>query len=229
LAIDCSIYAEISPSYTSIHPVLKGDNPDASFTTVPYEKGFQFLYYINSTIGDEQFQDFLQYYIYQNFEKSITTVELRRNWETWVQDNYEKEEVNPILANINWSKWMYEGGFSPKPLDFSNDLSNEAKQLALDFIALNGAGAPPNYEDYNTWYANLQVVFQDTLTQNIENLNIAIMTEIDSKYNCTFALNPEIKERWLPNGIMVSYDVVTPEAHDFVSSVGRSKYVKPIY
>jgi len=187
------------------------------------------LYYINSTIGDEQFQDFLQYYIYQNFEKSITTVELRRNWETWVQDNYEKEEVNPILANINWSKWMYEGGFSPKPLDFSNDLSNEAKQLALDFIALNGAGAPPNYEDYNTWYANLQVVFQDTLTQNIENLNIAIMTEIDSKYNCTFALNPEIKERWLPNGIMVSYDVVTPEAHDFVSSVGRSKYVKPIY
>jgi leukotriene-A4 hydrolase len=55
LAIDCGIYDEISPSYTSIHPVLKGDNPDASFTTVPYEKGFQFLYYINSTIGDEAF------------------------------------------------------------------------------------------------------------------------------------------------------------------------------
>jgi hypothetical protein len=124
---------------------------------------------------------------------------------------------------------MYEGGFAPKPLDFSNDKIDEAKQLALDFIALDGASAPPNWEDYNTWFANLQVIFQDTLTQNVENLNIAIMTEIDSKYDCTNALNPEIKERWLPNGIMVFYTVVTPVAHDFVSSVGRSKYVKPVY
>lgn len=55
------------------------------------------------------------------------------------------------------------------------------------------------------------------------------MTEIDSKYNCTNAINPEIKERWLPNGIMVFYTAVTQPAHDFVSSVGRSKYVKPVY
>lgn len=56
LAIDCAspTYAD-NPSYTSIHPVLKGGNPDASFTTVPYEKGYQFLYYINSTIGDAEF------------------------------------------------------------------------------------------------------------------------------------------------------------------------------
>ena len=27
-------------TYSSIHPVLQGDNPDNAFTTVPYEKGF---------------------------------------------------------------------------------------------------------------------------------------------------------------------------------------------
>lgn len=29
-----------SYSYASLHPVLKGDNPDNSFSEVPYEKGF---------------------------------------------------------------------------------------------------------------------------------------------------------------------------------------------
>jgi len=27
-------------TYASLHPVLKGDNPDNSFSEVPYEKGF---------------------------------------------------------------------------------------------------------------------------------------------------------------------------------------------
>jgi hypothetical protein len=48
-------------------------------------------------------QKFLQHYIYTNFEKSITTVELRETWENWVQDNYEWWQVNEILAKINWS------------------------------------------------------------------------------------------------------------------------------
>ena len=40
-------------------------------------------------------------------------------------------EVNPILAQINWEEWMYGTGLAPKPLDFTNDLSDEATQLAL--------------------------------------------------------------------------------------------------
>jgi hypothetical protein len=77
-----------------------------------------------------------------NFEKSITTIELRRNWETWVGDHYEKEQVNPVLAKINWEEWMYMGGMSPEPIDFTNSKSDEATNLALEFIALNGTAAP---------------------------------------------------------------------------------------
>jgi len=36
----------LNTSYSSIHPVLKGDNPDNSFSEVPYEKGFQLLWYM---------------------------------------------------------------------------------------------------------------------------------------------------------------------------------------
>ncbi len=30
----------LNTTYSSIHPVLKGDNPDNSFSRVPYEKGY---------------------------------------------------------------------------------------------------------------------------------------------------------------------------------------------
>ena len=33
-------------SYSSLHPNVRDDLPDNSFTTIPYEKGYQFLYFI---------------------------------------------------------------------------------------------------------------------------------------------------------------------------------------
>ena len=39
-------------SYSSLYPVIKEDAPDDSFSTIPYEKGFQLLYYIETLIGE---------------------------------------------------------------------------------------------------------------------------------------------------------------------------------
>lgn len=46
-------------SYSSLHPVLKGMNPDPSFSEVPYEKGYQLLFYMESLISKPQMQNFL--------------------------------------------------------------------------------------------------------------------------------------------------------------------------
>ena len=59
-------------TYSSIHPVLQGDNPDNSFSEVPYEKGFQMLQYIeDSILGYTLMEDFLTYYVYNNEFTSI--------------------------------------------------------------------------------------------------------------------------------------------------------------
>ena len=71
-------------SYSSIHPVLKGDNPDHSFSEVPYEKGFQLLWYMQDFLGNATMQQFLQHYINENMEKSITVLDLQRTWNNWV-------------------------------------------------------------------------------------------------------------------------------------------------
>jgi len=36
----------LNNTYASLYPVVGDDKPDNSFSEIPYEKGFQLLYYI---------------------------------------------------------------------------------------------------------------------------------------------------------------------------------------
>jgi len=47
-------------SYASLYPVIEDDKPDNSFSEIPYEKGFQLLYYLESLLGEADFQKMLQ-------------------------------------------------------------------------------------------------------------------------------------------------------------------------
>lgn len=65
----------VNPTYASLHPVLSGDDPDNSYSVVPFEKGFQFLLYLQNqtaTSGTNwqytfaNMQDFITYFVYNN-------------------------------------------------------------------------------------------------------------------------------------------------------------------
>jgi leukotriene-A4 hydrolase len=62
------IGSNIPITYRSMHPVLAGDNPDNSFSIIPFEKGFQLLQYIeDSVVGYNIMEDFITYYIENNY------------------------------------------------------------------------------------------------------------------------------------------------------------------
>jgi len=41
--------------FSSLHPTLKGAAPDDAFSTIPYDKGFQLLYYLETLVGEDKF------------------------------------------------------------------------------------------------------------------------------------------------------------------------------
>jgi len=130
---DMSNYG-LDNTYSSIHPVLKGDNPDNAFSEVPYEKGFQFLHYIESVVGELAMQEFLQHYILEHSLTSITAATARATWERWVEDNYEALDVNHILSTVDWDTWVYESTLAPVHFDFTTKASNESAALANSYI-----------------------------------------------------------------------------------------------
>lgn len=58
LVTDINNYG-VDNSYSSLYPVLNGHSPDDSFSNVPYEKGYQFLVYMESFIGGDLMEKFI--------------------------------------------------------------------------------------------------------------------------------------------------------------------------
>jgi len=115
------------------------------------------------------------------------------------------------------------------PLDFTTELSNEAVSLALEYIRLGGKSAPADKDQYFKFDSNLKTIFHSTLLENQADVTLAILALVDSDFSVTADPNPEVKQRWLPLGLSLSYNPAYNAAHDFVSSQGRLKYLTPVY
>ena len=130
---------------------------------------------------------------------------------------------------MDWETWVHGPGLPPVELDFRTKELNESKELADEYIKLGGKSSPSNYKDYNNWFSSLKVVFLEQLVANQENFNPDLLKKIDEDLNITSTRDPEVMQRWFPLGITKGYDVVKPYAHTHISSMGRMKYLQPIY
>jgi leukotriene-A4 hydrolase len=72
-------------------------------------------------------------------------------------------------------------------------------------------------------------VFYDTLQAAGSAVDIALLTRIDADYNTTNDPDPEVKQRWLPMGLTLQYAPAYTAAHTWISSMGRCKYLTPVY
>lgn len=105
--------------------MLQGDNPDNSFSEVPYEKGFQLLQWIEDSVLDTVYmEDFLTYYIVNNKLTSINAFTMRETFANFVETffNPDSSMVNSILEKVNWEEWIYVVGLDPTgTLNFTTD------------------------------------------------------------------------------------------------------------
>lgn len=62
-------------SYSSLFPETNGHNPDDSSSEIPYEKGYQFLVYLESIMNNaSDFQALLGEYVANYSLKSVTYI-----------------------------------------------------------------------------------------------------------------------------------------------------------
>ena len=121
-----------SKSFSSLEPNLLGRNPDDAFNKVPYEKGFNLLYYLENKVNsDEIFQKFMRSYI-DKFKKGVVKyMDFRTFFETFIKNNVKDWEK--ILNDIDWDTWVFAPGFPPVENDFSNKYADEVDQAVKDF------------------------------------------------------------------------------------------------
>ncbi|EAR84706.2 peptidase M1 family aminopeptidase (macronuclear) [Tetrahymena thermophila SB210] len=218
----------LNSNYTSLHPFVKGTNPDDSFSNVPYEKGFQFVAYLETVVGKEFLQGFLRSYLQKFKYQSIDHVTFREFFTEYLILNNPRK-ASKILTQINWDAWINGVGLPPVILNFTTPIVPETQQLAKDYISLNGTASPSNYDFFNQITLNAKTIFLQYLFDNLSSVNTAIIQRIDQDYQLSNSTNMELQWRWYRVTIKVGYNANIEQIHSFLGSIGRLKMISPVY
>ncbi len=135
----------VTNSYSSLFPDLTtGADPDDSFSEVPYEKGFQFLYYIENQVMKTQrdFQLMLGYYVNKYRGKSVTYLDFRLTFNEWLNANYAPADAQKAIDMVDWNAWVLSPGGNPVQLNFTTVNATLFANLAQEYVTLGGSASP---------------------------------------------------------------------------------------
>ncbi|KAL2824679.1 leukotriene A-4 hydrolase [Aspergillus cavernicola] len=210
--------------FTKLVPTLKGEDPDDAFSTVPYEKGFTFLFHLEHLLGKEKFDHFIPHYFTTFKGKSVDSYEFKST----LLDFFESDaEASKLLQDLDWDAWFYKPGLPPKP-DFDTSLADVVYELAKKWKSLPESSFQPQSSDIQDLTANQIVVFLEQvllerpLTADLSKL----MGEI---YGLAKSENIEVANLYLQVGLKAGDKSVIEPTADLLGRIGRMKFVRPLY
>jgi len=215
-------------NYTSLHPKPDGNHPDDSLSTIPYEKGFQFLTYLESLIGAENMQTFLRGYVTKFQKTSVSSDDFTAHFESFVKSKFKSSESKEILGKIDWQTWIRGPGLPPVTVDLETDAYNQAIQLSEGFITGDiNPNATALYEDFSV---NLKGLFISHLIQNLDRLDADKTAKVDEITHVGQEINGELVFRWLQVAVRSGYHQAPFDvANTFLGTIGRQKFIVPVY
>ncbi|MDQ3322592.1 MAG: M1 family metallopeptidase [Acidobacteriota bacterium] len=201
-----------------LHVDLNGRDPDEGFTGVPYEKGALFLRHLEETVGREKFDKFVRGYFDKHAFQSITT-------ETFV-DYLQKNliDANPnLIARADVDQWIERAGLPANAPQPKSDAFSKVETQSTDW--LNGKIAAKDVQTRN-WTTQEWLHFLGTMP---DDLSAQKMAELDGAFNLTNRGNSEIAFQWLLMSIKNNYAAANGRLEEFLTSIGRRKFVRPLF
>lgn len=222
-------YGKEEEFFTALVPDLRERDPDDSFSTVPYEKGFNLLYYLEKILGGPKvFDPFLKEYVIHFTNKSLSTNE----WKDFLYDYFKKNDESKlqILDSVDWNTWFYGYGMPPVEPKFNSSLLNVCNDLAEKWIAKKDATSFDEFspKDIENFDADQLMIFVSKVSDEGP-YNKTFIEAIDKVYGFTKTKNSEVRFLWQILCLNSNYEEIFPEVVKFVEEQGRMKFVVPLY
>ncbi|KAK4548365.1 hypothetical protein LTR36_010236 [Oleoguttula mirabilis] len=215
-------------NFTKLIPDLKGQDPDDAFSSIPYEKGFVFLYGFEKLLGKDKWDTFIPHYFTTYKQRSVDSYEFKATLLSFFSSD---PDASKKLNNIDWDEKFYKPGFPPKP-DFDTTLADQCYELAVKWKKLNDgteSGFSPDQKDISGFTANQSVVFLEAL-QGIEKpLSPELVDLMGQRYGYAQSKNVELVTRYLVVGLQAGAKSVYQPTAELLGKVGRMKFVRPLY
>ena len=223
-----------SKSFSSLRPYLVGRHADDAFSEIPYEKGFNFLYYLESLVNPQSdidlFRKILRKYFTKFKYKSIKYEEFKEFFIEKVNEELTSEKAKEVLDKIDWVKWIEAPGFPPEKNDFSNKYATEVEN-AVDKFYKNIL--PSDFKDtFVKWHTLLKQYFLSSIRETDKEFDSTQLNVLSNVLNLKEGYNAEVNFGYfmavLLHGKTIENDV-KEALIAFLGKFGRMKYLRPIY
>ncbi|RLW06498.1 hypothetical protein DV515_00004606 [Chloebia gouldiae] len=199
-------------------------DPDVAYSSVPYEKGFALLFYLEQLLGGpDVFIGFLKAYV-QNFAyKSIVT----EDWKKFLY-SYFKDKVD-ILDKVDWNSWFHAPGMPPVKPTYDMTLSNACIALSQRWIQAKESDLSSfSSADLKEMSSHQLIEFLALLLLEAP-LPLSHVQRMQEVYNFNAISNSEIRFRWLRLCIRSRWEEAIPLALKMATDQGRMKFTRPLF
>lgn len=210
--------SKMDPKDQILHIDLTGRDPDEGMTGVPYTKGALFLKHLELAVGRDKFDEFLKSYFDHFSFQSITTGQFKDYLKVNLADKFP-DKVS--MDDVN--EWIEKPGLpanAPKPVSEAfKKVDQESKDWTDGKIKASGIRV-------KDWSTQEWLHFLGGLPEDIGKDKMA---ELDGAFSLTKNGNSEIAFKWLMMSIANKYEPAYPRLEEFLTSIGRRKFVAPLF
>lgn len=201
-----------------LHVDLTGRDPDEGSTGIPYEKGALFLRHLEETFGRARFDRFIRGYFDHFAFRSITTTDFVSYLKANLLDKHPE-----LAARVPVEEWIYKPGIpqsAPRPqADTFARIETQARRWTEGKIPLSSIRTA-------SWSTQEWLHFLKSLPETGVRERMA---QLDRAFHLTRTGNSEIEFQWLMMAIRNGYEAAYPRLEDFLTSMGRRKFLRPLY
>ena len=196
---------------------LEGRDPDEGVSDIAYNKGAYFLRLLESKVGREKWDVFVNGYFTTNAFSVMTTedfiIYLNKNL---IEPNKEK------FADVNIDEWIYGPGI---PANCPKVVSARFEKVDVILQGLSSENNIP-VDQVKSWSTHEWLRF---IYQLPDDISLEKMVYLDGLFKFTGTGNSEIADAWYELAIKRNYSVAYPAIDTFLCSVGRRKFLTPLY
>jgi aminopeptidase N len=210
---------ELGPAHpdTRLRIDLAGRAPQEVNTTVTYGKGYHFLRAIEEASGRSRMDEFLRTYFTRFAFQPMTT----DRFLSFLRSNAIQGD-SALGRRIRPEDWIDRPGLptATPPVSASGFVvvDHEAKRWL--------EGTPARELQTGGWVAQQWIRFIRRLAPS---LTAGTMVELDAAFGLSRRENAEILQEWLLCAVTHHYEPAFPALEDFLTTVGRTRYVLPLY
>ncbi len=198
---------------TKLRMDLAGVDPDDAYSQVAYEKGARFVVRLEREVGRARFDAFLREYMRRFRFQSLTTEQFLE---------FLEEQLPGVAQAVDAARWLHEPGLPAGAPAFHSAHLERLRALGTAW----SAGERPRPDEVARWESPDLVLFLQHLPRELSHEDCAWL---DRTFGLTGRGNYEVLVEWLTIAAGSDYEPVFARVREVLMSVGRMKYLRPLY